>query len=373
MQNIKMVDLHGQYLHIKSEIDQAIQQVLDESMFINGPSVKKFAGSLATYLNVEHIIPCGNGTDALQIALMSLDLKKGDEVIIPSHTYVATAEVAALLGLKIVFIDVDEYDFTIDVKELEKVITSKTKVIVPVHLYGQCANMEVIMKIAQENDLFVIEDTAQALGADYLPTNLKAGTIGHIGTTSFFPSKTLGAYGDGGALMTNDDALAEKCKMIANHGQPKKYQHDIIGCNSRLDTLQAAILDVKLKYLNQYNKQRQEVASFYDEVFSTCSFFQVPKRRKDSTHVFHQYTLKCREKRDVLKKKLHDAGIPTMIYYPIPLHLQKAYEYLGYKKGDILVTEKLSETIISLPVHTELSKDEQSYISETVLKIVKGI
>lgn len=367
-----MVDLHSQYLRIKEEIDQAIAKVLESTAFIQGAEVHEFAEALARYTGAGAVIPCANGTDALQIAMMALELKPGDEVILPAHTYVATAEVIALLGLTPVLTDVDPDTFNIDVNQIESRITKRTKAIVPVHLYGQCADMEPILKIAEQYNLYVIEDTAQALGAEYIFSNgsrKKAGTIGIIGTTSFFPSKNLGCYGDGGAIFTNNQELAEKIRMIANHGQKVRYYHDIIGVNSRLDTLQAAILKVKLKYLDEYTRRRNEAAAYYDKALSALTFLQPPFRANNSTHVFHQYTLKVNGKnRDTLKHYLEANGIPSMIYYPIPLHLQKAYRQLGIGKGAFPVTEKLSESIISLPMHTEMKDSDLEYICETIRK-----
>jgi dTDP-4-amino-4,6-dideoxygalactose transaminase len=366
---IKMVDLHKQYLQIKDEIDKAIQDVLTSTAFIQGPQVKEFAGALSKYTGARHVIPCGNGTDALQIAMMALDLKPGDEVIVPVHTYVATAEVIALLGLTPVFVDVYEDSFNIDISQIEKVITKKTKAIVPVHLYGQCADMERLLKVATEHNLRVIEDAAQALGAEYIfsdGSRKKAGTMATIGTTSFFPSKNLGCYGDGGAIFTNDEALAERLRMMANHGQRVKYQHDIIGVNSRLDTLQAAILNVKLKYLDAYAAKRNEVAAYYDRHLNP-DICQTPVRVKDSTHVFHQYTVKVKKgNRDDFQKHLSDKGIPSMIYYPIPLHLQKAYRRSGFGEGSFPVTENLSKVVISLPIHTEMETQELDFICRVI-------
>jgi dTDP-4-amino-4,6-dideoxygalactose transaminase len=368
MQKIRMVDLQGQYLRIKDEIDAAIQDVLHSTAFIQGPQVGEFAKNLGAHVGSDYVIPCANGTDALQIAMMALNLKPGDEVIIPVHTYVATAEVIALLGLKPVFADVIEETFNIDVNSLKKKITAKTKAIVPVHLYGQCADMEAILSIAETYNLFVIEDAAQALGATYTFKNgrqKKAGTMGIIGTTSFFPTKNLGCFGDGGALFTNDKVLAEKLRMTANHGQQIKYHHDIIGVNSRLDTLQAAVLNVKLKYLEDYTRRRNDAADHYDRSLSGVAGVKIPARDPRSTHVFHQYTLRV-ERRDELKKFLENEGIPTMIYYPVPLHLQKAY-----RTSDVVeapVTETLSKTVISLPVHTEMDPAEIDFISATIKK-----
>ena len=365
---IHMVDLHSQYLRIKTEIDTAMQDVLNSTAFIQGSQVQQFAEALKNYLGAGYCIPCANGTDALQIAMMALDLKRGDEVILPVHTYVATAEVIALLGLTPVFIDVRADTFNLDVEQLEKKITSKTKAIVPVHLYGQCADMQPILAIATKHNLFVIEDAAQSLGAEYTfadGRNKKSGTMATIGTTSFFPSKNLGCYGDGGALFTNDASLAEKIKMMANHGQRIKYHHDVIGVNSRLDTLQAAILLAKLKYLNEYESRRNAVADFYDEALSNIPQVIIPVRAKNSTHVFHQYTLQV-ERRDELKKYLEEKGIPSMIYYPVPLHFQKAYKKDGFGEGSFPVTEKLSKTVISLPIHTEMQTEELKYIVDQI-------
>lgn len=369
---IKMVDLHQQYLNIKADVDAAIQSVLDSTAFIQGPQVSKFATELANYTGAKAVIPCANGTDALQIAMMALDLKPGDEVILPVHTYVATAEVIALLGLTPVFTEVYADTFNLDVNQVEGKITSRSKAIVPVHLYGQCVDMEPLLAIASKHNLYIIEDTAQAIGADYTfsdGTKKKAGTMGTIGTTSFFPSKNLGCYGDGGAIFTNDLALAEKLKMIANHGQKKKYHHDVIGINSRLDTMQAAILSVKLRHLDKYCKSRNDVAAYYDQQLATVSEIQVPKRSENSTHVFHQYTIKVpAEKRDALKTYLEDNGVPTMIYYPVPLHLQIAYRKEGFGEGSFPLTENLSRTVISLPIHTEMKREELEYVCETIKK-----
>jgi dTDP-4-amino-4,6-dideoxygalactose transaminase len=371
MKNIKMVDLHKQYLGIRPEIDKAIEDVLTSTAFIQGPQVAEFAEALGKYVGAEKVIPCANGTDALQIALMALDLKMGDEVIVPVFTYVATAEVIALLGLTPVFVDVDENNFNIDVNQIEKVITQKTKAIVPVHLFGQCADMEPLLKIAVKHNLYVIEDAAQALGAQYTFSDgsvKRAGTMGTIGTTSFFPSKSLGCYGDGGAIFTNDPILAEKIRMIANHGQRIKYHHDIIGVNSRLDTLQAAILNVKLKYLTGYAKKRNQVADYYDKNLQTENV-QTPLRVKNSTHVFHQYTVRIKEKgRDDFQKYLTTSGVPSMIYYPVPLHLQKAYRRAGFGEGSFPVTERLSKTVLSLPIHTEMEPEELEFICQTINK-----
>ena len=364
-----MVDLHKQYLRIKGEIDEAIQDVLTSTAFIQGPQVKEFGAALAKYTGAQHVIPCGNGTDALQIAMMALDLKPGDEVIVPVHTYVATAEVIALLGLVPVFVDVFEDSFNIDITRIEKVVTNKTKAVVPVHLYGQCVDMEPLLAIASRHNLHVIEDAAQALGAEYTFTNgtrKKAGTMGIIGTTSFFPSKNLGCYGDGGAIFVNDGALAEKIRMIANHGQRVKYHHDIIGVNSRLDTLQAGILNVKLKYLESFTERRNDVAKHYDQNLNP-EICQTPVRVKNSTHVFHQYTVKVKKgSRDEFQKYLAGKGVPSMIYYPVPLHLQKAYRRAGFGEGSFPVTENLSKVVISLPIHTEMEVGELDFICNVI-------
>ncbi|HNV29071.1 MAG TPA: DegT/DnrJ/EryC1/StrS family aminotransferase [Cyclobacteriaceae bacterium] len=370
MEKIRMADLHTQYLRIKQEIDNAIQEVLESTAFIQGPQVIQFADALATYVNSKSVIPCANGTDALQIAMMALGCKPGDEVIIPVHTYVATAEVIALLGLKPVFTEVDPKSFNIDAKQIEEKITDKTFAIVPVHLYGQCADMEPILSIANKHKIHVIEDVAQALGAVYTFSDgrkLRAGTMGTIGCTSFFPSKNLGCFGDGGAIFTQSTELAERIKMIANHGQKVKYHHDIIGVNSRLDTLQAAILKVKLKYLDDYEMRRNQVARFYDRELSPLNFVEVPNRTANTTHVFHQYTLKTKGiNRDHFKTYLESKGIPSMIYYPVPLHLQKAYESPEYPAGSFKITEELSRTVISLPIHTEMNEEQLSYICSII-------
>lgn len=365
--DIKMVDLRAQYLRIQQEIDDAIERVLTSTAFINGPEVEAFAKKLSEYLGGSHVVPCANGTDALQLAFMALELQPGDEVILPVHTYVATAEVIALLRLKPVFVDVDPVSFNIDVKQVEQCITKNTKVIVPVHLYGQCADMEGLLALASKYNLHVVEDTAQALGADYIfkgGERKKAGTIGTIGTTSFFPSKNLGCFGDGGAVICSDPDLASSIKMIANHGQRKKYHHERVGVNSRLDSMQAAVLLVKLNYLNEYSAKRNAVADFYDAHITTSSV-ELPRRSAFSTHGFHQYTLKA-DRRDELKKHLEKRGIPTMIYYPIPLHLQPAYRQNDIGVGSFPVTERLSKTVISLPIHTEMTTDELAYISASV-------
>ena len=370
MQKIQMVDLHGQYLRIKPEIDQAIQSVLDSTAFIKGPQVAAFEKSLSDFHDGAYAVTCGNGTDALQIAMMALDFKPGDEVILPVFTYVATAEVIALLGLKPVFVDVDEATFNIDVSQVASKVTPKTVAIVPVHLFGQCADMEPLLEIAKKHNLFVIEDYAQAFGAKYTFSDgrvMKAGAMGTIGCTSFFPSKNLGCYGDGGALVTKDKELAERIRIIANHGQRVKYYHEMIGINSRLDTIQAGILNVKIKYIEEYKKKRMEVADFYDKELKQLSFLQVPKRSPQSSHVFHQYTLQLKGlDRDKFKRYLEGQGVPSMIYYPVPLHLQRAYENFGNGIGSFPVSEKLCESVISLPIHTEMDNTQLFYICEKI-------
>ncbi len=372
VQKIQMVDLKTQYEKIKSEVDNGIQEVINSTAFINGPAVKEFQKDLETYLNVKHVIPCANGTDALQIAMMALGLKPGDEVITANFTYVATAEVIGLLGLTPVLVDVNENTFDINIEAIEKNITPKTKAIVPVHLYGQCCNMEAIMAIAKKHNLFVIEDVAQALGADYIfadGTKKKAGTIGTVGSTSFFPSKNLGCYGDGGAIYTNDDNLAAKLRMIAHHGQSKQYIHDVLGVNSRLDTIQAAILKVKLKRLDSYAKARNNAADFYDKAFANHAKIKTPVRAKYSNHVFHQYTLTLKEiDRNNLREFLANKNIPSMIYYPIPLHKQNAYKSERFNDKDFPITEKLCAHVISLPMHTELNHETLKYITDNVLE-----
>jgi len=375
MRPIQMVDTQTQYQKIKTEINSAIQQVLDSSAYINGKIVQEFAGNLAKYLDAKYVIPCANGTDALQIAMMALDLQPGDEVITPSFTYIATTEVIALLKLTPVFVEVDPETFCIDPAAVRKAITSKTKAIVPVHLYGQAANMTEIMFIAREFNLYVIEDNAQAIGCDYFFNNgekKKAGTIGTIGTTSFYPSKNLGAFGDGGAISTNDDHLGVKIKMIANHGQSKRYYHDIVGCNSRLDSIQAAILNEKLKYLDEYIGARQKAADFYDKAFANCSRIKTPFRASYCKHVYHQYTLILEDvNRDGLHKFLADQDIPSMIYYPVPAHRQKMFAHLNSSSLKMPVTDWLTDRVISLPIHTELDEEQQSFIINKVLEFVK--
>ncbi len=372
---IKMVDLSAQYERIKPEIDRAIADVVTSTQFIKGPQVKAFEDHLAAYLGCKQVISCANGTDALQIAMMALGYEPGDEVITASFTYVATAEVIALLKLKPVLVDVNPDTFTIDPAAIEKAITPRTKAIVPVHLFGQCADMEAIMDIANRHKLHVIEDNAQAIGADYTfksGVKVKAGTIGTIGSTSFFPSKNLGCYGDGGALYTNDEALAKRIRMIANHGQSVLYQHDEIGVNSRLDSIQAAILDVKLKYLDDYAERRRKVADYYDAAFAGLANVQTPVRFAHSNHVFHQYTMKLKNvDRDEVRKKLAEKGIPSMVYYPIPLHMQKAYTDERYKEGMFPVTEALCKSVLSLPIHTEFREEELKFIADSFKELVK--
>jgi UDP-2-acetamido-2-deoxy-ribo-hexuluronate aminotransferase len=371
MKEIRMVDLYGQYEHIRHEIDHAIQEVIDSSAFIHGPVVDTFQRSLESWLGVRHVIPCANGTDALQLAMIALDLKPGDEVITPDFTFIATVEVVALLRLKPVIVDVDPATFNICPEAVRKATTPKTRAIVPVHLFGQCADMDPLLELAKKHPLHIIEDAAQALGAEYISrpgTRLLAGTMGDVGCTSFFPSKNLGCYGDGGACYTNSDDLAAKIRSIANHGQAAKYQYHTIGINSRLDSLQAAILEVKLQQLHEYNRKRQQVAEVYDEAFRNHPQIEIPARSPHSTHIFHQYTLKVRKaNRDRLKEYLEKKGIPSMVYYPSPLHSQKAYSYLGYKEDDFPVTRELCERVISLPLHTELDSEQQEYIVKTIL------
>ena len=377
MKKIQMVDLKSQYEKIREEIDAKLQEVIDSSAFINGPEVKNFASALEKYLDVKHVIPCANGTDALQIAMMGLGLEPGDEVITTDFTFVATAEVIALLKLRPILVDVDPFTYNIDPEAIRKAITPKTKAIVPVHLYGQCAPMEEIEAIAKEHNLFVIEDTAQAIGATYTYSDgrkAKAGTMGDIGTTSFFPSKNLGCYGDGGAIFTNNDDLAGKMRMIANHGQSERYYHDSIGVNSRLDSMQAAILNVKLNHLDEYSKERNRVAAYYDHAFSEIEELETPARYENSDHVFHQYTLKTTGiDRFDMQRALAEKGVPSMVYYPVPLHLQKAYQDERYKTGDFPVTEKLSKQVISLPMQTELDEEQLNHITSEVINYVKQL
>lgn len=372
-----MVDLAGQYKKIKPEVDAAISEVVESAYFVGGPQVKQFQTSLENYLGVKHVIPCGNGTDALQVALMALGLEPGDEVITTSFTFIATAEVIALLKLTPVLVDVDPDTFNIDPEAIEKAITSKTKAIIPVHLFGQCADMHTIKQIALKHDLFVIEDNAQAIGADYTCSKSgnikKAGVLGHIGCTSFFPSKNLGAYGDGGAIFTNDDELAAQMRVVVNHGMAVRYYHDFVGVNSRLDTIQAAILDIKLKHLDEYAAARQKAAAFYNNAFANHPKIKTPVTASFTTHVFHQYTLVLKDVgREGLMKHLADKGIASAVYYPVPLHMQKAYLDPRYKEGDFPVTEALAKSVISLPIHTELTEEIQKEITDAVLEFVNN-
>jgi len=374
MRPIQMVDLKQQYQNIKQEINAAISLVIESAAFINGPQVQNFATALENYNQVKHVIPCANGTDALQIALMALDLQPGDEVITPSFTFIATTEVVALLKLTPVFVDVDPKTFCIDIHSIEKAITSKTKAIIPVHLYGQAANMEEIMKIAKAHNLYVIEDNAQAIGGDFYfsdRTTRKTGAIGTISTTSFFPSKNLGAYGDAGAIMTNDDELGSKLKIIANHGQSKRYYHELVGCNSRLDTLQAAVLEVKLRYLDKYIDARRKLADHYDSALRAHPKIATPFRAAYCKHVFHQYTLILE---GVDRNKLHaylaDLKIPSMIYYPVPAHRQKMFAQFNSSSTELPITDWLTERVISLPMHTEMDQEQISFITSSILNFV---
>jgi len=370
-----MVDLKSQYLKIKTEVNEGIQEVIDTTAFIKGGKVTDFQHDLESYLNVKHVIPVGNGTDALQIALMSLGLVPGDEVITPTFTFIATAEVVALLGLTPVLVDVDPGTFNISTDSLRKAITPKTKAIVPVHLFGQNADMESVLAIAKEFHLYVIEDACQSIGSVYTFSDgrkVQSGCMGNIGCTSFFPSKNLGCFGDGGAIFTNNDELAANMRAIANHGMVVRYHHDMIGVNSRLDSIQAAVLEVKLKHLDEYCANRLAAADYYDKAFATCDKLITPARNEKSTHVFHQYTLKLNGiNRQEMQKFLADKGIPAMVYYPVPLHLQKAYQNARYKAGDFPVAEKLSECVMSLPMHTELSTEQLEYITRSVLEFLE--
>lgn len=371
----QMVDLIGQYQKIKPEVDKAIHEVLESAYFVGGPQVKQFQQNLENYLGIKHVIPCANGTDALQVALMALNLRPGDEVITTSFTFIATAEVIALLNLTPVLVDVDPDTFNIDPDAIEKAITPRTKAIIPVHLFGQSADMHTIKEIAKKHDLFIIEDTAQAIGANYTcrvhDKTKKAGTLGHIGCTSFFPSKNLGAFGDGGAIFTDDDDLAEQMRVVVNHGMKVRYYHDYVGVNSRLDTMQAAILDVKLKYLDEYAKARQKAATYYNNAFANHPKIKTPVTAPFTDHVFHQYTLVLKDvDREGLMKHLADKGIASAVYYPVPLHLQKAYLDPRYKEGDFPITEALSKSVMSLPIHTELTEEIQKKITDAVLAFV---
>lgn len=370
-----MVDLQTQYQHIKQDIDAGIQEVIEAAAFIKGPKVTEFQNHLEAYTGAKHVITVGNGTDALQIALMGLGLKPGDEVITPTFTFIATAEVVALLGLTPVVVDVDWDTMNMDVDAVRRAITPRTKAIVPVHLFGQCANMEELMKLAKEHHLYIVEDACQAIGARYTFSNgesKQAGTMGDIGCTSFFPSKNLGCYGDGGAIFTNDDELAARMRAIANHGMVVRYHHDMIGVNSRLDSIQAAVLDAKLPHLDEYIAARQQAAAYYDKAFANHPKILVPGHQKNSTHVFHQYTLRVvGYDRDRLREQLSERGIPAMIYYPVPLHQQKAYLDSRYKDGDFPVAERLAGCVLSLPMHTELDEEQLNYITSNILEILK--
>ena len=375
MQKIQMVDLQSQYQAIKQDIDKGIEEVMSTASFIKGKKVSDFQEHLEACLGVKHVIPVGNGTDALMIALMGLGLEPGDEVITPTFTFIATAEVAAVLHLTPVLVDVDKDTFNMTAEAVGKAITPRTKAIVPVHLFGQCAEMEGIMQIAKEKGIYVVEDACQAINATYTFSDgktEKAGCIGHIGCTSFFPSKNLGCYGDGGAIFTNDDELASKMRALANHGMVVRYHHDMIGVNSRLDSIQAAVLDAKLPHLDEYTHRRQEAAAYYDKGFADNEHIKIPTRSKQSEHVFHQYTLQIIDKdRDKLREQLQEKGIPAMIYYPIPIHLQKAFANLQYKEGAFPNAEQLARTVLSLPMHTELTKEQQDYIIDTINALTK--
>ena len=372
---MQMVDLHGQYLKIKNETDAGINQVIENSSFINGPQVKEFASELAQYIGCKHVITCGNGTDALQIALMALNLKPGDEVIVPAFTYVASAEVIGLLGLTPVMVDVDYNTFNVTVKNIEKALSSKTKAIIPVHLFGQSCDMEPIMELAQKHNLYVIEDNAQAIGARYTfsdGTVKFTGNIGHIGCTSFFPSKNLGCYGDGGAIFTNDDTLGEKLRMIANHGQQIKYHHKVIGCNSRLDTIQAAVLKAKLPHLDEYCAARYAAAQYYTSALKGVDGIITPVEQPNSTHVYHQYTLKVLDgKRDALKQYLADKGIPSMIYYPLPLQQQEAFMHITRAAEKLDTATELAVSVLSLPIHTEITREQQDMVIDAIRSFFK--
>ena len=374
MKKIQMVDLMTQYQQIKTEVDAALMNVIENAQFINGPDVQLFQKELEEYLGVKHVIPCANGTDALQIALMALDLKPGDEVITPSFTYIATTEVMALLGLKPVFVEVDTDTFCIDPNTIHAAITEKTKAIVPVHLYGQAANMDAIMHIAKQHNLHVVEDNAQAIGSDYYHNDgsvSKTGTIGDIGCTSFFPSKNLGCYGDGGAICTNNDELAAKMRMIANHGQSQRYYHDVVGCNSRLDTIQAAILRIKLPRLDAYIDARRKVADHYDAFFAAYPQIKTPVRGKESRHVFHQYTMQLTGiDRDALVSFLATKEVPSMIYYPVPAHRQKMFSAFGSASTVLPVTDALTSCVMSLPIHTEMEQEQLDFICASVAEFI---
>ena len=370
MKKIQMVDLQSQYQKIKVEVDRGIQEVIDSAAFIKGAAVSRFEQNLASYTGAKHVIPVGNGTDALQIALMALGLKPGDEVITPTFTFIATAEVVALLGLKPVLVDVDWDTMNISLEAVRSAITDKTKAIVPVHLFGQCADMEGLLELAKEKGLYIVEDACQAIGSKYQFSDgvtKQAGTMGDIGCTSFFPSKNLGCYGDGGAIFTNDDALAGKMRAIANHGMVVRYYHEMVGVNSRLDSIQAAILDVKLQYLDEYIAARQKAAAYYDKAFEGKDWLLTPVCSNRSTHVYHQYTLRLMGvDRDALRDALAEKGIPAMVYYPVPLHLQEAYKDARYGEGAFPVAERLAECVLSLPMHTELDEEQLEYITRSV-------
>lgn len=375
LRKLEMVDLKGQYQKIKEEIDSKIIEVVESTAFIKGPEVKLFEEELATYLGVKHVIGCANGTDALQLAMMALGLQPGDEVITADFTYVATAEIIALLGLKPVLVDVDENYYSLNLEQVKKAITPRTKAIVPVHLFGQSAPMQELMQIAHEHNIYVVEDNAQAIGCDYTfnnGTKAKTGTIGHIGCTSFFPSKNLGCFGDGGALFTNDDEWANKIAQMANHGQGKRYYHDTIGVNSRLDSIQAAVLRIKLKHLDEYSAARNQAAQKYSELLSSVDWLQCPQIAPYSNHVFHQYTLECKNgKRDELIAYLNEKGIPANIYYPVPLHSQKAYAHYGFIHEEFNVTNRLCEEVFSIPMHTELDLEQQEFICKHIIEFNK--
>lgn len=380
MRKIQMVDLQTQYQQIKSEIDKGIQEVIDSAAFVKGKKVSEFAEHLQDYTGAKYVIPVGNGTDALQIALMALGLERGDEVITPTFTFIATAEVVALLGLKPVVVDVDWDTMNMDIEAVRRAITPKTKAIVPVHLFGQCADMEPLLALAREKGLHVVEDACQAIGAEYTFSDgrkAQAGTMGVIGCTSFFPSKNLGCYGDGGALFTNDDALAARIQAIANHGMVVRYHHDMVGVNSRLDTIQAAVLDAKLPHLDEYIAARQKAARYYDEAFRSCADLLIPVVSPHSTHVYHQYTLRLSERvasrRDEIRNRLAEKEIPAMVYYPVPLHEQKAYQDARYKTGDFPVAERLAKCVLSLPMHTCLDEEQLEYITSSVIQGFKDL
>ncbi len=374
MKPIQMVDLRSQYEKIKTDVDAGIQEVIDSTAFVKGAKVTEFQTHLEQYLGVKHVIPVGNGTDALQIAMMALGLKPGDEVITPTFTFIATAEVVALLGLTPVVVDVDFDTFNMDVEAVRRAITPRTRAIAPVHLFGQNANMEALLSLAREHNLYVVEDACQSIGAEYTFTDgrrVRSGCMGNIGCTSFFPSKNLGCYGDGGALFTNDDELARRIRMVANHGMEVRYHHDHVGVNSRLDSIQAAVLDAKLPHLDEYIAARQKAAAYYTAAFANCDKILTPAVAPQTTHVFHQYTLRlvgC--DRDRVRQYLADRNIPSMIYYPVPLHLQKAYQDPRYKSGDFPVAERLAASVLSLPMHTELDEEQLAYITKNVLEAV---